>query len=523
MRFSTILYIFLFVLSFEIQAQVMGVAIASAEIKKYDLNKDGKIDRVEYYKDDKLIRVEEDRNSDEKYDYAEIHDDTIFYLIIEQDTNFDGKVDFIKSYTKFKKTYSKIKTAIDRDSDGFFETSFTEVIDDRQKDTECARLSVADEIANFATFALRVSAQIPNGFTPTGAGVKIENECLKRWGNSFQNTVKESVKEGMQCLGNLPRPTNGSISGAQRNIFGLNQLFRDDKISLVCSDKSYDWKETAAYASTNKTEIIKGKNIAHPYVVLNPGYPKNASRPTGEETKKIKATIFHEMLHNLGYRHSESIEFSYACSACCYNNGETKEAKAIACKICTGNYKNELDPKYLEDFVEFGKENFKEEFALDTVLRFSKLQAKSLDSISLISEASSGVFNPIGPELAKLVQAQKSGISPAVTNRLNSARTYENMNEFKTSKKTNEVLAKSFYELYYNHDGVKSVALLNQNKEAIKREIAALKRQGKNSKWVAQELEENLDKLIFEMWINEFPNKKASDQAYDLKLYFEKK
>lgn len=509
------LFTFFFVLSFK----------ANAQTKQYDLNKDGKIDRVEFYKNSKLTRLEEDRNGDGKFDYIEIYDHPVFYLIIEQDTNFDGKIDFKKSYSTFKKNHSKILIAMDRNFDGEFEVSFAEIVNDNQKEADCSHAFVADEVERLINGGMSIAEQIPNGFIATGIGLKIDNECLKKWGSSFKETVKESVNEGMQCLDKLAKDSTGpQLSGAQRNAFGLNQLFKDDKVSLVCSDKEYDWSSTSAYASTSSDQKIKGKDISHPYLVLNPNYPEKGMEKRAEETKEIKSTIFHEMLHNLGYRHAESIEFSYGCETCCFGEGESKEAKATACKICTGNYTNEFDSNYLKDFVAFGKENSKEDFALATVLRFSKTQAKNLDSATLMAEASGGVFNPVGPELAKLILSGHSAqLKPEELDRLTSAKTYEDMEEFKISKRTNEVLAKSFYELYFNHNAAKTVAILKQNKDMIKREIATLEKKGENHKWIAEELQKSIDKVIFEMWVNEFPNKNSSNEAYDLHKFFEKK
>lgn len=97
------------------------------------------------------------------------------------------------------------------------------------------------------------------------------------------------------------------------------------------------------------------------------------------------------------------------------------------------------------------------------------------------------------------------------------------MGEFKASQKTNNVLARSFYELYFNHDGAKSMTLLKENKETIKKELASLRKKGGNSQWVADELAQSLDKVIYEVWINKFPNDKASMDGYNLHLYFNKK
>lgn len=517
-------YIFLstLIFNFSAQAQVMGKILPDSVMKKYDLNFDKKIDRIEYYKDNKLIRLEEDRNSDEKFDYVEIHDHPVFYLMIEQDTNFDGKVDLKKSYSKLKNNTSKVSISMDNNYDGVFETSFSEIVNDHQQEAACVRQKEGN-VSKFITSGTSITKKIPGGFYPTGVGIKIENECLQKWGSSFEKTVKDTVHQGMRCLNALGKKSKTSMNGAQRNAFGLSQLFQGDKISLVCSDKSYDWKNVNAYASASKNEKIKGKNISHPFVVLNPSYPKEALAKRAEESKQIKATIFHEMLHNLGYRHSESIEFSYTCETCCFTEGKSA-ARNVACKICMGNYSNEFDPNYLEDFVAFGRETSNESFALSMVLRTAKIRKKNLDSISLIAEASSGVFNPMGPELAKIIKANHPQSSTSrFEGRLKNAIIYESMSEFKASQKTNNVLARSLYELYFNHDGAKSMALLKENKETIKKELTSLRKKGGNSQWVADELAQSLDKVIYEVWVNKFPNDKASMDGYNLHLYFNKK
>lgn len=520
---KNILFLFLPVL---IALSWFSLAFANSAVKKFDLNKDGKIDRIEYYQGKTLVRLEEDRNYDQKMDYIEIYDHSSFYLIIQQDTNHDGKIDFKKSYSKHSLKRSKVHVEMDRNFDGKFEATIVEIVDDHQKSSECGELSMQDEIERFANGAVGIAQKIPGGFSSSGFGIKIENDCFSKWGNDFKDLVKSSVDIGMQCLDKLAKESPSRMTGALRNSFELSEILKEDKISLVCSDsdKDYDWSSTAAHASTAPSDKLKGKDIGHPFIALNPSYPKSSGNQRAKENQNIQNTIFHEMLHNLGYRHSESIEFSYGCGTCCFDKEISTSGKDAACKICAGDYVNELDPNYLSDFVQYGKESYNEKFAFNAVIKSAKLQPQDLSSAALLAEAASGVFNPLGPELAKIIEANHAQkIDSKMQSRLASAKTYEAEDDFKISQKTNTILAKSLYELYFNHDGAKSIENLKQNKDLIKREIAALEKKGGNSVWIAEELRNGLDKLIYEMWINEFPNSRISSDAYDLELFFEKK
>ena len=56
--------------------------------------------------------------------------------------------------------------------------------------------------------------------------------------------VKKDIIDGEEKKENIDYEkaiATSEINGAQRNAFGLSQLFQGDKISLVCSDKSYDY------------------------------------------------------------------------------------------------------------------------------------------------------------------------------------------------------------------------------------------------------------------------------------------
>ncbi len=501
-------------------------SLANTTKKEFDLNKDGLTDRLEFYQGSKLIRLEEDRNFDQKFDYRETHDLGEYFLITEQDTNFDSKFDYKKSFSVYDAKKSKVSIEIDKDFDGNYEILFFEVINNLQDNTECFQVAIQSHLDKLSATSLAIGEKINGQFHKTGTGFKIEQDCFNKWGDGFKDVVKESVSTGLQCLSRLAKKNKQKMTGALKNGFDLTQLFKDDKISLVCSETGYDWEGTRAHASTKKGQKMETKNIHHPFVSLNPKFPENKVQNRKDELKQIKETIFHEALHNLGFRHSEDIEFSYGCGACCFDNTEAGNGKDIACKICLGDYKNEMDPNYLSDFVDFGKENYKESFARDAVIKYSKSSPKDLKILSMMADSSASIFNPIGSKLAKLIEKNHpQNLDQKMKSHLASATKYADLEEYKSSPVSNSTLAQTYYELYYNHDGAKAVDLLSKNKDALKKEIKALKAKGGDYAWIADNLSESIDGLIYEMWINKFPSKKAttketSTKAYELHLFF---
>jgi len=87
-----------------------------------------------------------------------------------------------------------------------------------------------------------------------------------------------------------------------------------------------------------------------------PGWPMirfHKNRTTPNETNK--ALLFHEMLHNLGYRHNMGIPVHTACQVCCFPMGNLgqdsdspskrrnigcEQARELSCQMCAGGYKD---------------------------------------------------------------------------------------------------------------------------------------------------------------------------------------
>lgn len=489
---------------------------------QYDLNKDGRIDRIESRLQDHVVRVEEDRNFDSYFDYKESYDNKDFYLILEQDTNFDSKIDFKKTYSHSKNFNTRITTEIDHDFDGKFDQSFSSLSSDFQKNVDCFRIVVQNQINNFSNMNLNIVNKLNSKFLNTGFGFKIEQSCLAKWGGDFKNIVRDSVKTGLQCLNDLSKKYPTRMNGALRNAFSLTEILKKDQISLVCSQQEYSWNDTRAHASTKVNTKMDGRpEVTHPFISLNPSFPLNKIQNRNDEIKKIKETIFHETLHNLGFRHGEDIEFSYGCGACCFENENDASTKDAACKICLGDYKNELDLNYIADFVDFAKLSYKQDFAFDASSKLAKSKSKQIEGIIFLADSSSGIFNPLGKEITKIISSKyKGAIDPKLKERLLAINSSSEIDEFKSVQISSKTLSMALFNLYYDHNAEEAIRIISQNKAQIKKEIQDAKKKGGDHKWVAEELYQTLDKIIYDVWINKFPNEKASDQAYELHGFF---
>lgn len=508
---------------------LLSTHLLHAETEKsatFDLNKDKIVDRIEYSVGKKIVRIEEDRNGDGKIDFKTVLDNSEFYRIESQDEDYDGKFERKKSFKKLVGTKSAAITEIDQDADGIFEVKYQTIQDRDQKQDAC--LDYVDEkIDDLTNNSLKSVAKAQNGLLPTGLGYKVDTECYNKWGHDFNQIIKDVALGGLQCLRDLDKQARkpGSQTGALRNAFEMSKLMENDKISLVCSEKDYNWVGSQAHASTESSGKIAEKNVSHPFVSLNPNYPENPIENRAAEIENLKDTIFHETLHNLGYLHDESIEFPYTCGLCCFDKNANKELKDQACKVCTGNYKNETDIAYIKDFLQFSKLNSQDKRGAAAVAKFMKENKKSASGISMLAFAQAGVFNPVGPELGKLVEAQNLKLSSEDSSYLKESQKYKTSAEFQLLKGTSPVLAKSLYEIYYNQDGEKAVALLEQNREVIKKELDSMKKMSGDYQYVHDDTKNVLDKIIFELWINKYPDsansEKISNRAYELNTYFE--
>lgn len=191
-------------------------------------------------------------------------------------------------------------------------------------------------------FSLPLLAKDPvlkNGYYLTDYNLKIEADCSERVPvNKLSQFYQMTMNEGRACLARL---TNYGDQGNQINSC-FDQLFTDKKNppKLMCGGWPFG-NDIGAVGS------FPGSSKRHPYLWLGPRL-KNLLQ---NDPNELKSMVFHEMIHNCGYLHSEGIEAAYTCEDCCFNKNLASDKKEIACRICGGAYKNEFDIEYQKSLL----------------------------------------------------------------------------------------------------------------------------------------------------------------------------
>lgn len=213
------------------------------------------------------------------------------------------------------------------------------------RETDCSFVNGKPKVEDFFLSIENVIANTKpvNGYVLTSYNLKIEENCKERIPlKDLENFYRITMSEGVQCLKNLSQGPEG-----QKNIKCFETLFADKENppKLMCGGWPFG-KDIYAVGS------FPGSSKRHPYLWLSP----DTSKLIKSNPKELKATIFHEMLHNCGYIHSEGIEVPYTCEECCFNNSLAADKKKNACNICAGKYQDDKDPQYVAELLGWSKD-----------------------------------------------------------------------------------------------------------------------------------------------------------------------
>ncbi len=359
---------------------------------EFDDNKDGKIDNIFRYQNQRLVEHLNDRNYDGKFDYQMKVVGEL--TTIESDNNFDSKFDRVELIEKLEKESiyklyrienGKRVLAIEKRIQN---TQHSEAVNMCSYESFLNSINSLDGlISDFDP----ILEKLNNGFYEFTPGVNIHKSCLDNFGDeNFETLMRNSLDKGMSCLSELG--TNNKETGAKgeiANIINLLNIQLSGKVrptSVICHQKDYSWDGTIANASVGSNKL-KSLGINGPYVSLNPKMKSGFlnSIKNGPPRDELEGIVFHELLHNLGYRHGHGIDVSYGCEVCCFS--ENKSAKVSACNICLGAYdpKNEIDPNYLRDMATLSSETglvSAEIFIYKNISRIPVNQ-KNIDSVFL--------------------------------------------------------------------------------------------------------------------------------------------
>lgn len=507
------------------------------EIKYYDLNSDEKIDRIEYWRSSLLEKVHTDKyfsgQINEWIQYRVYKNDVTPVEIIESDTNKDQKADRKKTiYRNEKEKLWLTVNEVDSDFDGKFDKTFNTHADLIQH-TDQAHCD--PEISKFESKFLKLAADSTKigkaidkeDYLQTDFGYKIQRDCMKNWGESFPQLLKESITAGMKCLEKLSRDNdrNGvSPNGAFSNLRNLDHIIANQGVTIACNQTEYDWSGTAAHASVKPGETLKGLPIKHPYMSLNPKDPKQKGKATQEETEYMRKTLFHEQLHNLGILHEESIEAPYTCEICCFPEGtETAEVEA-ACKICAGGYTSTTDKRYIKDMMAWGGASYIHKKRVFTaIVNFQKEFPNDRFGLLSFAEMSSDVFNPLGSDIATIVKNRFSDLTPEEKEKIKKMEELKDYELFRNPriKKSSATLAEAFVANMFDRDPKKMLNLIRRDRVTFKAlidEAARAENREGNEKYVLSGLKDQLSNMLKDVWLKDPPGKSSQegDTAYDL-------
>lgn len=493
-------------------------------VKKLDMNKNGKIDRTEYYQGKALVKVEMDNNNDGKIDEKIEYSKDKIFEINYFDTNFRGQFNKKITFEYSEKHPEKIlkKTYIDKDYDSKFEIEFMDFIDKEQhRDSEtCSYNSIEEQLDILSKQSFLISAKMEDGFLSTDFGYKIDQACIEKWGKSFVADLKDTAKQGMSCLETLSKKSKTDlISGSTKNKFLLEKLIQTNNIKIVCSEKDFQWEGLAGHASTgDSTDLITSPKAKHPFISINPNDPEGGV--INQDIKdELKKTLFHEGLHNLGHRHGTGIEYAYTCETCCFpESGDSFDAESISCKLCQGEYTGESDKNYVEDLISWSHEVYNEVLGTKSAINFAKQNPKSIDAILLLAKSQTTNFNPIGAELANILSKKELLVEPdqlIQATIFESYKVYDNEDQTKASK----AIAEALYYSYYEGNSEKSAEVLIQNKVVLQK--IYLKSENDKKDFRTIDIYKTLDVLLFDNWVNGYPNTSAevSTKLYELDLF----
>lgn len=498
-----------------------------------DINLDKKIDRIDFYRDGQIFLSEEDEGFggtlNKKSQYFAFENSQKPIKIVEIDSNRDGKVDRLeKSYAKPDIDQLIITYNVSSKRDGKFDRTWSVLSQlNQKKDDDCGGPSTLTEtVSQLNKDVAKLELGIENEFILSVPGYKVHTSCKEKWGHpDFINNLSETMNKGKQCLAELGKKNPDKMNGAALNLQKLNALQAITPVTIACHQTAdYSWSGTAGHASTGPQSEIKSLGIKHPYISINPHTPEE-KKPSNETVEELKATLFHEQLHNLGIKHGEGIEYPYTCETCCITS-DNQEEKEASCRICQGDYSGATDRKYIEDMLTWGEASFESARAQKAISVY--LKENPQDRWGVFAMAATNKGSPLsreGYEMALLLESRFKDMTPEEKALIERAKYYDSPSWGQGHAK---VLAEAKLDLYLDQSPLKAIEGLKKHKDQLKALLASENKVAEDDKYFASNLVSSMREIIYGIWMNGYPaNKsKASTEAYELAReigFFDKK
>lgn len=483
-----------------------------------DLNLDKKTDRIETYKNQNLIAVERDSNFNGKIDewitYSPYTSDKAPIEVHEFSTKGNSKIDRIKKiFNNFENNFSVISTEVDSSHDGKFNKKWITItkLTEQKEEISCENNQTLDTVEFFKLEdeVKSINQTLNQQYYTTDMGYKIHQSCLTNWGeDNFPDLLNKAMSKGFQCLEKLAKDNstnNPNISnGAENNLNGLNHILQNSGVTIICNQTNYKWTNVAAHASTSPGDMIKELGVQHPFISIKHSYPKLLSKPTAVENSDLMITLFHEQLHNLGFRHGEDIEFAYACETCCMVDN-TEEKTKDACKICAGAYSGATDKNYLLDLIAWGKSSKQSERTAKSIVKFQKEFPEDRFGLFAYAAAAGDINSPVGVEMGKMLKQKFSPLTSQEESLIKASQQYLDKPTFKKTADYSKVISEVHITLYYEQDTNKALDLLEKNNKELKKILALIKIAQYDDSFIYNNIKNKVFDLLVDIWMKGYP------------------
>lgn len=500
------------------------------KVISYDLNKDKKVDRIDTLIKSKLSNRKQDTNFDGQFNLENQYfiDDDIFQNTF-RDNNHDGNYDQKEVY---KYAVNKVEVKIFRIVNGKYVFLKVRYLSRKNKCEEVID-NLSSTIIVLNSSIEKVFLATSSNYITTNFGYKIDKLCLKKWGvHNFEEIVEDAATQGAQCLQKLVNSKSVAAPGALNNLISLQQLWENSPVTVSCSEDNYDWTDTRAHASTNSGEKSVNRELQHPYISLNPSYPKSQNKEgLNKEIVEMKKTVFHEQLHNLGFRHGDSVEYSSSCADCCFKGDDDLEiATELACKICAGNYKGDMDVSYFKDFYDYSMmtssnlSDDSKELAYKKIIlsmnltRFTNYTMNDKKALLLLSRSIGDIWSPVGVHMAEQLTQKFPDLKK--NKDIKELLSYSDYYLIEEVESLSRPLSEVYMALYAEHDSSKAMGIILKNKNELNKMMSKTKFKNPDMKYLYQAMNESYRIVLYEIWNNkskDAPLNKdgaASDNAY---------
>ncbi|MES2526908.1 MAG: hypothetical protein V4598_07460 [Bdellovibrionota bacterium] len=465
--------------------------------KSFDLNRDGKADYVENFREGVLVESLYDRDSDGKMDVQTLIDpeSDVFKIVdIAATKKTPRKRISFWNHEIWKKTTAFVQ--IDRNNDGVWDHSYETSSDIDQKRELCG-LAILAAGTTLASQAFAATQQLDD-YIQTDYGYRIHKSCgdtpAKSW---VVPAIRSALSDGLACLTRLSQE---GMRGAARNLSALESILSTNNVQIICNETTYRWNGTStlAHATTGPEEPERVRPLVHTGISVNPGFIAETRPTNAEQFLEFRRTMFHEQLHNLGNRHGVEPEISYTCETCCFPGArDASDKTAAACTVCGGDYSSITDPDYLRDITAYADATYSRSQAQDASRAYLRENPQDGLGFAYLAANTGGIFGPVGTEMARLLST-RTDLTPeaqAVLARASEFSTYEPQAAYRTGAR---IIAQAYITLYQSEDPAAALQFIRANIPALRMQIAL--RHGENGEYMAGNLKESLDDLLSEVW-----------------------